>query len=109
MADQSAVPATTTQLIEGGSTIDEPRQPVTIKGPFDLEKHRGVLTFALVILLGVMILGHYICILVLEWNGKKSDGVTNAFTTSLPVISGLVGSGVAYYFTRRDSSNASAK
>jgi hypothetical protein len=56
-----------------------------------------------------MILGHYICILVLEWNGKKSDGVTNAFTTSLPVISGLVGSGVAYYFTRRDSSNASAK
>jgi hypothetical protein len=31
----------------------------------------------------VMIVGHYICILVLEWNGKKADGVNNAFNTSL--------------------------
>src|ERR1017187_6662325 len=100
MGDPAAVPATTTPLIDidGGSTVDEPRQAVTIKGPFDLERHRGYLTFTLVILLGLMIVGHYACILVLEWNGKKVDGVNSAFTTSLPVVSGLVGSAVAYYF-----------
>ena len=99
----------TTPLIEGGSTIDEPKQPVTVKGPFDIEKHRGVLTFALIILLGVMIVGHYICILVLEWNGKKVEGVNNAFNTSLPVVSGLVGSAVTYYFTKRDGSSTGGK
>jgi hypothetical protein len=95
-------------LLKGGSTIDDPKQPVTIKGPFDLERHRGALTFAVVILLGAMIVGHYICVLVLEWNGKKIDGVNSAFTTSLPVVSGLVGSAIAYYFTRREGSSSSS-
>jgi hypothetical protein len=98
--------STTPPLIEGGSTIDGPAEPVTIKGPFDLERHRGTLTFTLVLLLGLMIVGHYICILVLEWNGKKVDAVNSAFTTSLPVVSGLVGSAVAYYFTRRDGASS---
>jgi hypothetical protein len=99
----------TLKTIEGGSTTDEVVSPITIKGPFDVEKHRGVLTFMLIILLAVVIIGHYLCVLLMEWNGKKIDGVTNAFNTALPVISGLVGSAIAYYFTRRDGSSRLAK
>jgi hypothetical protein len=95
----------TISTIEGGSTTDDRISPIEVQGPFDIEKHRGVLTFVLVGLLSVVIIGHYVCLLVLEWNGKKTEGVTTAFTTALPVISGLVGAAIAYYFTRREVQN----
>jgi len=53
-------------------------------------------------LLALIIIGHYACLLVLEWNGKKVDSLNSAFNTSLPVASGLAGSAVAYYFTKRN-------
>lgn len=97
--------AATTPMIDGGSTTDDRSPPIEVQGPFDVERHRGVLTFLLILLLSVVIVGHYVCLFILEWNGKKTEGVTNAFTTALPVISGLVGAAVAYYFTRREGPN----
>jgi len=90
--------------LEGGSTSDDRIPPIEVKGPFDVDKYRGALTFTLVGLLGVIIITHYIGVLVLEWNGKKADGVTSAFNTALPVVSGLAASAVTYYFTKSDQS-----
>jgi hypothetical protein len=85
--------------IEGGAVVYD-ASSLQIKGPFDVERHRGNLTTWLILLLAGVVVGHYVCVLVLGWNDKKIDGVNNAFNASLPVISGLVGSAVAYYFTK---------
>ncbi len=102
MADQLESGTVTTPVIEGGSTTDERGPPIQVTGPSDVEEHRGIIALVLVVLLGVVVGGHYVCMLVLEWNGRKSDGIVNAFNAALPVISGLAGSAVTYYFTRRD-------
>ncbi|MBV9267797.1 MAG: hypothetical protein JO061_16630 [Acidobacteriaceae bacterium] len=92
------------QPLDGGSTADPPdRATIEVKGPFDVEKHRGVVTVWLIALLAVVIVGHYCCLLVMEWNGKKADELTSAFNVALPVISGLTGSAVAYYFTKEQT------
>ncbi|MGA2742108.1 MAG: hypothetical protein ABSG65_32290 [Bryobacteraceae bacterium] len=55
-------------------------------------------------LLALTIVGHYVVVLVLQWNGKYAEpgaaALTNAFNTSLPVVSGLVSAAVTYYFAR---------
>jgi hypothetical protein len=88
-------------LLRGGSTSDQPPKPAKVTGQFDVERHRGAITIALIAVLALIILGHYACVFIFEWNGKKVEGLNSAFTTSLPVISGLVGSAVAYYFTQQ--------
>ena len=88
--------------IEGGSTSEERVSRSEIKGPFDEDRHRGLIAAWLFGLLALIIIGRYLCLIVLEWNGKKSDSLNNAFNASLPVASGLAGSAVAYYFTRRN-------
>jgi len=87
--------------IEGGSTSEEHVSRSEVKGPFDVEKHRGLIAAWLIGLLALIIIGHYVCVVVLEWNGRKADSLNNAFNASLPVASGLAGSAVAYYFTKR--------
>jgi hypothetical protein len=85
--------------IEGGSvtTYDE---GIQVGDPRPVEKHRRLVTITLIALLAVIIIGHYVVLVVLEWNGKKVDSVNSAFNAALPVVSGLVGSAVTYYFTR---------
>ncbi len=90
------------KTIEGGSTSDERLPPGRLKGPFDEDKYRGLIAALLIGLLALIIIGHYVCVVVLEWNGKKAEGLNNAFNASLPVASGLAGSAVAYYFTKRN-------
>lgn len=89
-------------LIEGGSiTEDDAGKPLV--GPaVGTEKHRQLVTLVLIALLALIIVGHYVTVVVLEWNSKKVDTVTNAFNSVLPVVSGLVGSSVTYYFTKSD-------
>lgn len=89
------------KTIEGGSTSDERLPPGKLKGPFDEDKYRGLIAGLLIGLLALIIIGHYVCLIVLEWNGKKVDSLNGAFNASLPVASGLAGSAVAYYFTKR--------
>jgi hypothetical protein len=85
-------------VLEGGRVQDG--APIRVKGPFDVEKHRGQVAFWLIVLLFALIIGHYGCVVVMEWNGKKVDALNNAFNSALPVVSGLVGSAVTYYFTK---------
>jgi hypothetical protein len=87
-------------VIEGGEvTVEGPTSRV---GPSrDLEKNRSRLATSLVVLLGVLIFGHYASVLLLEWNtNKRTEALSSAFNATLPVISGLVASAVTYYFTR---------
>lgn len=88
------------KAIEGGSTSDDGGATIQVGDPRPVEKHRRVVTITLIALLAAIIMGHYIVLVVLEWNGKKVDSVNSAFNAALPVVSGLVGSAVTYYFTR---------
>jgi len=69
-------------------------------------KHRADttrrLSFGLIIALVSTIAIHYVAVMVLELNGKHdaSESLNRVFNSWLPVISGLAGSAVTYYFTR---------
>src|SRR5438270_4997875 len=65
--------------------------------------HRRFVTLALIAVLAFVVIGHYLVLLLMEWNGKKVESLNTAFNTSLPVVSGLVASAVTYYFTRAKS------
>ena len=86
---------------EGGSIIG-----VDEDIPFQEAKHRAEtsrrLAYLLVGIMAVSFLMHYIAIAFLEFYGKSSATKTlsDAFSTWLPVISGLVGAAVTYFFTR---------
>ena len=90
-------------LIDGGSTTPENEAAKNVKvveRPDDA--HRRTVTLALIAFLAVIIIGHYIVLVVLEWNMKKVESISTAFNTSLPVVSGLVGSAITYYFTKKE-------
>jgi hypothetical protein len=74
---------------------------ILVNPPADPEPHRQRVTLLLICLLGGLIFVHYAGMFCLDWNGKKLENVSNAFSATLPVISGLTGAAVTYYFTRR--------
>jgi hypothetical protein len=86
--------------IEGGGTSDDGGDAIEIGDPRPVEKHRRLVTMTLIALLAVIVIGHYAVLVVLEWNGKKVDSINSSFNAALPVVLGLVGSAVTYYFTR---------
>ena len=86
-------------FVEGGA-VDIRVPPIEVQGPFDPERHRQFVTIILISLLALIIVGHYLCVLVLELYGKKVENLNNAYNAALPVVAGLVGSAVTYYFTR---------
>lgn len=74
--------------------------------PFHKEKHQAdtsrKLAFGLLIILGVTVIVHYLATLILELNEKHAavESIEKIFNSWLPVISGLVGGAVTYYFTK---------
>jgi chromate transport protein ChrA len=87
-------------LLDGGSTTDDDKGRPQVGPTVGTERHRQIVTLVLIALLALIIVGHYVTITVLEWNSKKVDSLTNAFNSVLPVVAGLVGSAVTYYFTK---------
>ncbi len=86
--------------IDGGSTAAEEFQPTEVEGPHDPERHRQIVTLVLIGVLALVIFGHYTCVMILDWNSKQVDSVNSAYNAALPVVAGLAGSAVTYYFTR---------
>ena len=90
-------------VIEGGEVTDADTLVET-----GLKQARALptrcLAYLLVILMALSVLGHYIAVvfLVLGGNQDAVSMLSDVFTTWLPVISGLAGSAVTYYFTRED-------
>lgn len=76
-------------------------EDIAVTDPYDPEPHRQKVTLRLIALLAGLIFVHYGSMFLLDWNGKKIENVSNAFNATLPVIAGLAGAAVTYYFTRR--------
>jgi hypothetical protein len=102
MAPKSPEDKSLQTVIDGGTVgVDiDTRKNIEVGEPED-QKHKRNVTLWLVLLLAVVIVEHEVVLAVLEWNGKKVDSVNSAFNAVLPVVSGLVGSAVTYYFTHR--------
>jgi hypothetical protein len=87
------------ELIEGGDVQQLGEYPIS-------ERHRAetarYLAYSLVGILAVSVLLQYSLTVFLIWNGK-ADGIASLdklFNNLLPVLSGLVGGAVTYYFTK---------
>jgi hypothetical protein len=92
-------PETREEVISIKPRSEEER--IVVSDPADPEPHRQKVTLWLIGLLAGLIFVHYAAMFSLDWNGKKIENVSNAFHATLPVIAGLTGSAVTYYFTRR--------
>lgn len=82
-----------------------------IAGKFDaydntIERHKATTTrriaYSLIGILGGSFVIHHVLITVLAFNNKTAamEVIERSFNTWLPVISGLTGAAVAYFFTR---------
>lgn len=87
------------ELIEGGDVQQLEEYPIA-------ERHRAetarYLAYSLVGILAVTVVLQYGLTVFLIWNGK-TDGIASLdklFNNLLPVLSGLVGGAVTYYFTK---------
>lgn len=89
-------------LVDGGLITDLEEPEVT----FHEAKHRAnttrLLALSLVGLLASLILMHYACTMALEFYDKRDavESLSKTFNNWLPVITGLAGSAVTYYFTK---------
>ena len=91
------------RLIEGGYVL--PLSDVA----FEPEQHRAqssrILAIVLLLLLGGTVVGHYATSAFLRvlGHGDVADSMGRVFDVWLPVISGLSGSAVTYFFTKENS------
>jgi hypothetical protein len=76
--------------INGGSA--EVPSPIEVTGPSHVDKLRAKVTVGIVAFFCLFVFGHYSCVVVLDWNGKKTDSIKEAFNVALPIVSGLVSS-----------------
>jgi len=66
------------------------------------EKTRGKLLSQLVLLLAMLLLCHYIAVSVFVFTGRAEvKSLETAFNASLPLLAGLLGSAVAFYFKEK--------
>ncbi len=78
---------------------------VTASPPRDPAADRHLIAKILLCMMAVGLVGHYSAVIAFYWTGKSQaesaikslETILNAW---LPVVSGLVGSAVTYYFTR---------
>lgn len=73
-----------------------------ISDPRDPSVDRAVIARTLIWMMAVGLLLHCAAVMALEWAGKH-DAVKSLeaiFNAWLPILSGLVGAAVTYYFTR---------
>ncbi|MDP8981171.1 MAG: hypothetical protein M3O35_11325 [Acidobacteriota bacterium] len=75
-----------------------------VRATRDPSAQRAIIARILISMMAIGLLIHYGAVILFEWNGrheaiKSLDTILNAW---LPVLSGLVGAAVTYYFTRED-------
>ena len=86
-------------FIDGGD-IAEDQERIELGTARDAVQRARIGEWLLSLLAG-LIVGQYVCVFVLEWNStKRIESLMSVFNATLPVVSGLVGSAVTYYFTR---------
>lgn len=104
----SALDANSRSVFEGGSILlsEEVERRVQTQEA-EIETRDRLAMFLVKILAGSIVL-HYIVVAVFMYKcsttDKLSESLSNIFNAWLPVLSGLVGAAVTYYFTRQDAS-----
>ncbi len=84
--------------------IEEEMQLRRLQQDYQGKAHRDVITarlaFVLIIIMGVSLIAHYVTVafFAARDNAQAVEALRNVFNAWLPVISGLVGAAVAYYF-----------
>jgi len=79
---------------------DERKLPTDFVKRVDKDKLTANLALLLILALILGIIAHYAVLLIVLWNGKKEliDPLNRVYESWLPVLSGFVGSAVAFYF-----------
>ena len=75
-----------------------------VRAAQDPSAQRAIIARILITMMAVGLLIHYAAVILFEWNGKHEsvkslETILNAW---LPILSGLVGAAVTYYFTHED-------
>lgn len=104
MTSSTDSPESDGQLIEGGEIQEIDENAVKVD---PLKHHQAktsrTIAYSLIIVLAASVLCHYlavVAILLYTQNQTLIDALGDIFSAWLPVISGLTGSAVTYYFTR---------
>ncbi len=91
---------------EGGEAVAAEAEPPKPTRPRDVGEDRVRIARLLIWILAVGLLFHYIVLITLSFRADSQDVVEKVeavFNAWLPVLSGLVGSAVTYYFTSRET------
>lgn len=91
--------ASVSNILDGGDVTSSPPKSFEVH---DREKQRGALTTKLFWAFVVLIGAQYICTLVLVLAGKAEVRMLDSlFTSTLPVLTGFLGSAITFYFKER--------
>jgi len=104
MADQGK-PANESQdgdAPEEEPVVFDPAQRPHVSEPRDPSVDRAIIARILIGMMAIGLVFHYAAVITFEWSGKHDsvkslETILNAW---LPILSGLVGAAVTYYFTR---------
>ena len=92
------------QELPGTKSVEEEIRLRRLKQDYQGKAHRDVITARLATILisimGVSLCAHYIVVAIFSARGNTEvlEALQSVFNAWLPVISGLVGAAVAYYF-----------
>jgi predicted component of type VI protein secretion system len=84
--------------------VYDPHDQVHAPPPHDPSAQRAIIARILITMMALGLLIHYGAVITFEWIGKHEsvkslETILNAW---LPILSGLVGAAVTYYFTHED-------
>ena len=87
---------------EPAAIVSDPAEDPLVTDPRDPSADRAVIARILIWMLAVGLVLHYAAVTALELSGKHEavKSLEAIFNAWLPVLSGLVGAAVTYYFTR---------
>ncbi len=90
------------ETAEETQVVDDPQEKPYATPPRDPSKDRAIIAWMLIGILAGGLVFHYVAVIAFEWAGKHDavkslEPILNAW---LPVVSGLAGAAVTYYFTR---------
>jgi hypothetical protein len=82
--------------------VDDPALRPRVGGPRDPSVDRAIIARLLIWMMAIGLLVHYVAVTVLELSGKHDSvkSIETILNGWLPILSGLVGSAVTYYFAR---------
>ena len=84
--------------------VYDPHEHVRVPPAQDPSAQRAIIARILITMMAVGLLIHYGAVITFEWIGKHESikSLETILNSWLPILSGLVGAAVTYYFTHED-------